>query len=162
MFRWSLAKSSTQLASYSFNIQFHWLQLLLPTQELLDVWVHDLLPGAHCPMLVTIQLWIEDESEFFQFTTLTLFCWFRSIADRQRRTHFLMISLVVIFAIAWLPLNVFHLLNSFAQLKYNVPIFAFCHIFAVGSACLNPLAYAFFNQNFRSEFVSIFEKIGLM
>jgi hypothetical protein len=74
-----------------------------------------------------------------------------------------MICLVVVFAIAWLPLNVFHLLNAFHFVSsFNVPTFALCHVFAVGSAVLNPLSYAFFNQTFRSEFVSIFDKMGLM
>ncbi|KAI6176805.1 putative neuropeptide Y receptor 11 [Aphelenchoides bicaudatus] len=87
----------------------------------------------------------------------------KSIADRQRRTHYLMICLVVVFAIAWLPLNVFHILNAFHFVKsFNVPTFAFCHVFAVFSAVLNPLSYAFFNQNFRSEFVQIFNQIGLI
>ncbi|CAK5077951.1 unnamed protein product [Meloidogyne enterolobii] len=33
---------------------------------------------------------------------------YRSIADRHRRTNMLLVTLVVVFACAWLPLNIFH------------------------------------------------------
>ncbi|PIC15078.1 hypothetical protein B9Z55_022189 [Caenorhabditis nigoni] len=29
------------------------------------------------------------------------------------------------------------------------------------SACLNPLIYAFFNHNFRIEFIHLFDRVGL-
>lgn len=87
----------------------------------------------------------------------------KSLADRHRRTNLLLISIVIIFAFAWLPLNCFHLANTFGWLKsYSVPAFALCHIFAICSACLNPLSYAFFNHNFRAEFIAIFQWLGLL
>jgi len=87
----------------------------------------------------------------------------KSLADRHRRTNLLLISIVIIFATAWLPLNCFHLANTFGWLKsYSVPAFALCHVFAICSACLNPLSYAFFNHNFRAEFIAIFQWLGLM
>ncbi|GMR61662.1 hypothetical protein PMAYCL1PPCAC_31857 [Pristionchus mayeri] len=86
----------------------------------------------------------------------------QSVVERQRRTHLLLVSVVVVFAVAWLPLNVFHLFNTFAWVEsFSVPVFASCHVVAMCSACLNPLIYAFFNQNFRTEFVILFEKTGL-
>ncbi|KAH7732319.1 FMRFamide-related peptide activated G-protein coupled receptor [Aphelenchoides avenae] len=87
----------------------------------------------------------------------------KSIADRQRRTHLLLICLVVVFATAWLPLNIFHLVNTFNWVtSFSVPTFALCHVIAMGSACLNPVSYAFFNQNFRNEFALMFEKMGFV
>ncbi|KAI6214921.1 hypothetical protein M3Y94_00324900 [Aphelenchoides besseyi] len=87
----------------------------------------------------------------------------KSIADRHRRTHWLMVSITVVFAIAWLPLNCFHLANTFGLVNsFHVPTFAFCHIIAISAAAINPLCYAFYNQNFRTEFIAIFEKLGLI
>ncbi|KAK0397425.1 hypothetical protein QR680_002121 [Steinernema hermaphroditum] len=86
----------------------------------------------------------------------------RSVVERQRRTHLLLGCVVGVFAIAWLPLNVFHLVNTFGWVKrFSVPTFALCHVFAIGSACLNPVSYAFFNQNFRQQFSQMFQALGL-
>uniref|UniRef100_A0A915PTY6 G-protein coupled receptors family 1 profile domain-containing protein n=1 Tax=Setaria digitata TaxID=48799 RepID=A0A915PTY6_9BILA len=81
----------------------------------------------------------------------------KSVAVRQRRTHLLLICVVIVFAVAWLPLNVFHVLNTFEIVEFSVPIFAMCHLVAMGSACLNPVSYAFFNQNFRQQFIMFYE-----
>ncbi|TMS36980.1 hypothetical protein L596_004018 [Steinernema carpocapsae] len=86
----------------------------------------------------------------------------RSVVERQRRTHLLLGCVVGVFAIAWLPLNVFHLVNTFGWVKrFSVPTFALCHVFAIGSACLNPVSYAFFNHNFRHQFSLMFQAAGI-
>uniref|UniRef100_A0A914RJG0 G-protein coupled receptors family 1 profile domain-containing protein n=1 Tax=Parascaris equorum TaxID=6256 RepID=A0A914RJG0_PAREQ len=41
----------------------------------------------------------------------------RSVVERQRRTHLLLMCVVIMFAVAWLPLNVFHVLNTFGIVK---------------------------------------------
>uniref|UniRef100_A0A1I8BYZ5 G_PROTEIN_RECEP_F1_2 domain-containing protein n=1 Tax=Meloidogyne hapla TaxID=6305 RepID=A0A1I8BYZ5_MELHA len=69
----------------------------------------------------------------------------KSIAVRHRRTNMLLVTLVVVFACAWLPLNIFH-----------------AHLTAMCSACLNPCCYAFFNNNFRQEFIAMYRKLGLI
>uniref|UniRef100_A0A915NLP0 G-protein coupled receptors family 1 profile domain-containing protein n=1 Tax=Meloidogyne floridensis TaxID=298350 RepID=A0A915NLP0_9BILA len=90
----------------------------------------------------------------------------KSIADRHRRTNMLLVTLVVVFACAWLPLNIFHaytlLFNKLSKTaSFSVPIFALCHLTAMCSACLNPCCYAFFNNNFRQEFLAMYRKLGL-
>ncbi|VDL74674.1 unnamed protein product [Nippostrongylus brasiliensis] len=85
----------------------------------------------------------------------------RSVVERQRRTHLLLMCVVAVFAIAWLPLNVFHMVNTFEWVSlFSVSTFAVCHVAAMCSACLNPLIYAFFNHNFRTEFIALFERLG--
>ncbi|KAE9552472.1 hypothetical protein FO519_004324 [Halicephalobus sp. NKZ332] len=87
----------------------------------------------------------------------------KSVVERQRRTHLLLICLIVVFATAWLPLNVFHILNTFElTTKFDVPVFALCHILGITSACINPLSYAFFNQNIRQEFGAMFRETRLL
>ncbi|CAI5456780.1 unnamed protein product [Caenorhabditis angaria] len=86
----------------------------------------------------------------------------RSVVERQRRTHLLLMCVVAVFAIAWLPLNVFHFINTFEIVtSFSVATFGICHCLAMCSACLNPLIYAFFNQNFRTEFIRLFDRAGL-
>ncbi|CAB3401103.1 unnamed protein product [Caenorhabditis bovis] len=86
----------------------------------------------------------------------------RSVVERQRRTHLLLMCVVAVFAVAWLPLNVFHIINTFELVSnFSVSTFGICHFLAMCSASLNPLIYAFFNQNFRNEFINLFDKVGL-
>uniref|UniRef100_A0A0N5B1C2 G_PROTEIN_RECEP_F1_2 domain-containing protein n=1 Tax=Syphacia muris TaxID=451379 RepID=A0A0N5B1C2_9BILA len=81
-------------------------------------------------------------------------------ADRRRRTNLLFGCVVLIFAVAWLPLNVFHVLWTFGLIEtFPVPIFAICHLIAMLSSCLNPVSYAFFNSNFKEQFVKMFNSV---
>uniref|UniRef100_A0A1I7WJV1 G_PROTEIN_RECEP_F1_2 domain-containing protein n=1 Tax=Heterorhabditis bacteriophora TaxID=37862 RepID=A0A1I7WJV1_HETBA len=41
----------------------------------------------------------------------------RSVVERQRRTHLLLMCVVAVFAIAWLPLNVFHMNVGLRKLR---------------------------------------------
>ncbi|KAK5982400.1 7 transmembrane receptor [Trichostrongylus colubriformis] len=56
----------------------------------------------------------------------------------------------------WQTVNTFEWVSLF-----SVSTFAVCHVAAMCSACLNPLIYAFFNHNFRTEFIALFERLGL-
>uniref|UniRef100_A0A0N4ZHS3 G_PROTEIN_RECEP_F1_2 domain-containing protein n=1 Tax=Parastrongyloides trichosuri TaxID=131310 RepID=A0A0N4ZHS3_PARTI len=85
----------------------------------------------------------------------------KHVAERQRRTNFLLASLVLLFAIAWLPFNIFHMLLSLRIITYSGTLFALCHLMGMMSACLNPVCYAFFNQNFRNELFIILHKLKL-
>ncbi|CEF71249.1 Neuropeptide F receptor [Strongyloides ratti] len=85
----------------------------------------------------------------------------KHVAERQRRTNFLLASLVLLFAIAWLPFNIFHMLLSLKVITYSGTLFALCHLMGMMSACLNPVCYAFFNQNFRNELFIILHKLKL-
>ncbi|VDD97495.1 unnamed protein product [Enterobius vermicularis] len=84
----------------------------------------------------------------------------KSAADRRRRTNLLFGCIVIIFALAWLPLNVFHVLWTFRIIEtFPVPVFAVCHLAAMLSSCLNPVSYAFFNNNFREQFAKMFHSL---
>uniref|UniRef100_A0A0K0EV32 Putative neuropeptide Y receptor 11 (inferred by orthology to a C. elegans protein) n=1 Tax=Strongyloides venezuelensis TaxID=75913 RepID=A0A0K0EV32_STRVS len=85
----------------------------------------------------------------------------KHVAERQRRTNFLLASLVLLFAVAWLPFNIFHMLLSLKVITYSGTLFALCHLMGMMSACLNPVCYAFFNQNFRNELFIILHKLKL-
>lgn len=85
----------------------------------------------------------------------------RSVELRQRRMNSLLVCIVLIFAVSWLPLNIFNALIAFG-VKYEVAAFAFCHIVGMTSACANPVLYGVLNENFRAEFVAIFTDLRIV
>nr|ALM88307.1 neuropeptide receptor A11 [Chilo suppressalis] len=87
--------------------------------------------------------------------------------DRKRRTNRMLISMVAIFGISWLPLNLINIFNDFyAQMtewNYYYVSFFLAHSMAMASTCYNPFLYAWLNENFRKEFKQVlpfFESTG--
>ena len=77
-------------------------------------------------------------------------------AQTHRKNSTLLMAIALIFALCWFPLT---LLNLLADLNYFIFMyknfllaFAIAHIFAMISACLNPIIYGWFNSTFRREF----------
>ncbi|XP_077456945.1 neuropeptide Y receptor Y8b [Stigmatopora argus] len=71
------------------------------------------------------------------------------------RINVLLVSIVVAFAVSWLPLNIF---NAVFDWNYEaIPrcghdlIFSFCHLAAMASTCINPVIYGFLNNNFQKQ-----------
>lgn len=77
--------------------------------------------------------------------------------ERTRRTNWMLISMVVIFVVSWLPLNIFNLLVDFFNHSefYSMNMFLVVHAVAMASTCYNPFLYAWLNENFRKEFKDI-------
>ncbi|XP_076461506.1 putative neuropeptide Y receptor 11 [Babylonia areolata] len=81
---------------------------------------------------------------------------------RKRKTNLLLSTIAVVFALSWLPLNIFNLLSEFHRELFHrdtsVDIslaYAICHLLVLCSACLNPVVYGWFNDNFKAEFLKI-------
>ncbi|XP_054158946.1 G-protein coupled receptor 83-like [Oppia nitens] len=104
------------------------------------------------PLFVTLVVYIE----------IGIFVWRQgrvlaiSNDDRRRqqseakRRRILMLALVVIvFAVCWLPINVYHLLVDFKLIKHNFTVFLVVHWFAMSSVCYNPFIYCWLNESFR-------------
>ncbi|ESO96932.1 hypothetical protein LOTGIDRAFT_115283 [Lottia gigantea] len=87
--------------------------------------------------------------------------------NRKRKTNFLLIGIAVVFALSWLPLNIFNLLSEFnldvfradlqgREQSININLaYAICHMLVLASACLNPVLYGWLNDNFRTEFMKV-------
>jgi hypothetical protein len=75
---------------------------------------------------------------------------------RKKRTNRMLISMVVIFAFCWLPLNCVYLImefyHEFAKWPYFFTVFFISHAIAMSSTIYNPFLYAWLNDNFRKEF----------
>lgn len=95
---------------------------------------------------------------------------------RNRKALLLLLMLVIIYGVAWLPINLYNVLNvldiiEFSQYRYPLPElsaldvsalftcrnsrYIFCHLIGMCSACINPLLYALINDSFRTAFVSM-------
>lgn len=79
--------------------------------------------------------------------------------DRKRRTHKMLVAMVLVFLISWLPLNIVNIMNDFDDRincweYYNI-LFFIAHLTAMSSTCYNPFLYAWLNDNFRKEFIQV-------
>ncbi|XP_070212546.1 G-protein coupled receptor 83-like [Littorina saxatilis] len=83
-----------------------------------------------------------------------------SQARAKRKSIKLLIAVVVVFALCWLPLNLYHLLTDLHPnpevYQYNSKVFFACHWIAISSTCYNPFVYCWLNENFREEVKSRF------
>ncbi|KAI9555230.1 NPFG-protein-coupled receptor [Daphnia sinensis] len=82
--------------------------------------------------------------------------------QRLRRLNSLLLTIAFIFAICWMPLNVYNLVldlyNPFQKPEDQetmLIIYAVCHVLGMSSACANPWLYGWYNDNFRNEFRDI-------
>ncbi|KAH9492670.1 putative G-protein coupled receptor 83 [Bulinus truncatus] len=83
-----------------------------------------------------------------------------SQARAKRKSIKLLIAVVVVFAICWLPLNMYHLLTDLhpqpETFQYNTMAFFTCHWIAISSTCYNPFVYCWLNEHFREGVKSRF------
>ncbi|XP_060577291.1 G-protein coupled receptor 83-like [Ruditapes philippinarum] len=79
----------------------------------------------------------------------------------KRKSIKLLICVVVIFAICWMPLNLYQVLADFHPnakvFHYDSTTFFICHWIAVSSTCYNPFVYCWLNETFRAEVKSRFK-----
>ena len=77
-------------------------------------------------------------------------------AKRHRKNSMLLMTIAVMFALCWFPLTLVNLLADYNYVIFMhrnfLLAFAIAHMFAMVSACLNPIIYGWFNSNFRREF----------
>ena len=80
---------------------------------------------------------------------------------RRRKMNILLMSISLIFAASWLPLNIFNILSDLKLkiLKADHMYFlinAICILLGMSSAVSNPFVYGVLNENFRREYSRIF------
>lgn len=73
----------------------------------------------------------------------------------KRRSIKLLILVVAVFALCWMPLNLYHILTDIhpntTLFLYDSTAFFICHWIAVSCACYNPFIYCWLNEVFRRE-----------
>ncbi|XP_016319445.1 neuropeptide Y receptor type 1-like [Sinocyclocheilus anshuiensis] len=77
----------------------------------------------------------------------------------SKRINVMLATLVVAFAMCWLPLNAFNVVADWHQealpVSYHNLLFSLCHLLAMSSTCVNPIIYGFLNSNFRKDVASV-------
>lgn len=79
-------------------------------------------------------------------------------AKHSKRISAMLASIVALFALCWLPLNVFNTIfdwNYEALTWCHDAVFSVCHLTAMASTCVNPIIYGFLNNNFQKELMSL-------
>lgn len=73
----------------------------------------------------------------------------------KRKSIKLLIAVVVVFAVCWMPLNLYHILTDLhpntKTFQYDSLAFFVCLWVAVSSTCINPFLYCWINPHFRSR-----------
>lgn len=81
-------------------------------------------------------------------------------ARTKKKTIKMLIIVVVVFALCWMPLNLYHVLTDLhedkATFQHNSIAFFVCHWLAISSVCYNPFVYCGLNDIFRAEVKAIF------
>ncbi|XP_045104745.1 neuropeptide F receptor-like [Portunus trituberculatus] len=81
---------------------------------------------------------------------------------RMRKTNTLLVAIALIFCLSWMPLNLYNVIvdlhNPFGDnTELMLVVYAVCHMAGMSSACSNPLLYGWLNDNFRKEFLEVFD-----
>lgn len=69
--------------------------------------------------------------------------------EAKRRRLFMLALVVLVFAICWFPLNLYHILADAGAIGHNFVVFLLCHWFAMSSVVYNPFIYCWLNTSFR-------------
>uniref|UniRef100_A0A8D0B5Q4 Neuropeptide Y receptor type 1 n=1 Tax=Salvator merianae TaxID=96440 RepID=A0A8D0B5Q4_SALMN len=77
-------------------------------------------------------------------------------STETKRINVMLISIVVAFAVCWLPLTVFNTIFDWDHellpggCNHDL-LFLICHLTAMISTCVNPIFYGFLNKNFQRD-----------
>jgi hypothetical protein len=77
------------------------------------------------------------------------------MTQRNRKAMLLLLLLVLIYGIAWLPINAYNVLNVMEIIEFSQYRYIFCHLIGMTSACMNPIVYALINDSFRNAFITM-------
>lgn len=76
-----------------------------------------------------------------------------ALAEKNKKLHMMLISMVVIFGICWFPINFINVVHDIFSIEcWSLYYFTFfmCHLVAMSSVCYNPIIYVWTNSEFRN------------
>lgn len=79
----------------------------------------------------------------------------------------MMIAVVVVFALSWLPIHIYHLLNFFGIKSYKAgkcnaqTFYLFFWWFGISSCFYNPFIYFWMDPEFRNEWLKVWSFMTL-
>ncbi|KAL0970671.1 hypothetical protein UPYG_G00245490, partial [Umbra pygmaea] len=79
---------------------------------------------------------------------------------RRRKTTKMLVTMVVVFAVSWLPFHAFQLAtdidSSVLYMRDFHLLYTLFHVVAMCSTFTNPLLYGWMNSNYRTAFLTVF------
>uniref|UniRef100_A0A8C7XVZ0 Neuropeptide Y receptor type 2 n=1 Tax=Oryzias sinensis TaxID=183150 RepID=A0A8C7XVZ0_9TELE len=80
---------------------------------------------------------------------------------RRRKTTKMLVTMVVVFAVSWLPFHAFQLAtdidNKVLDMRDFRLLYTIFHVVAMCSTFANPLVYGWMNRNYRAAFLAVFK-----
>lgn len=80
---------------------------------------------------------------------------------RRRKTTKMLVTMVVVFAVSWLPFHAFQLAtdidNTVLDMRDFRLLYTIFHVIAMCSTFANPLLYGWMNRNYRAAFLAVFK-----
>ncbi|KAK5848093.1 hypothetical protein PBY51_005741 [Eleginops maclovinus] len=80
---------------------------------------------------------------------------------RRRKTTKMLVTMVVVFAVSWLPFHAFQLAtdidSAVLDMRYFRLLYTVFHVVAMCSTFANPLLYGWMNRNYRAAFLAVFK-----
>lgn len=80
----------------------------------------------------------------------------QAMTSKNRKAFLLLTGLVIVYAVCWLPVNLYNTLNVLDFFHFSQYQYIYCHLVGMTSACLNPVLYGVLNENFRVAFATLF------
>jgi len=81
---------------------------------------------------------------------------------RKSRTNRMLAAVVLVFAVAWTPYQLFSVVSEFDSDRVSGPYFRFVdlmlRVVAMGSSGVNPFLYGWMNANFRAAFATVLRR----
>lgn len=81
------------------------------------------------------------------------------LVQRNRKALLLLLLLVLVYGIAWLPMNLYNVLNVFELIEFSQYFYIYCHLIGMTSASINPIMYALINDSFRTAFFNMLRPV---
>ena len=80
---------------------------------------------------------------------------------RRRKTTKMLVTMVVVFAVSWLPFHAFQLATDIDSKVLDMRdyrlLYTVFHVVAMCSTFANPLVYGWMNRNYRAAFLAVFK-----
>ncbi|KAJ7326838.1 hypothetical protein JRQ81_016597 [Phrynocephalus forsythii] len=81
------------------------------------------------------------------------------IQKRSRQVFCRLTVLILVFAVSWMPLHVFHVVTDFngnlISNKHFKLVYCICHLLGMMSCCLNPILYGFLNNGIKADLMAL-------
>lgn len=147
-------EESACLPSFPYTSKSTWKYLDLGTFLLFFILPLLVLVGVYGH--VAKKLWIHDAVDDINIHT------YICQRGKKKQTLKMLMTVVLLYAISWLPLNIYLVLLSSESISSHNGLYFFLHWLAISSSCYNPYIYCWLSDSFRIEVQKVIMEIQKM